>query len=113
MLDILAPYRVAKPPVRTRLAWLAAIRPAAQAGLLAATGLLTGCAPAGAPSIPFFGAYFPSWLACALVGILGAVAIRFALIRAGIDDAMPVRLPIYVSIAAAIGFLVSILGFGR
>jgi hypothetical protein len=86
---------------------------AARAGLLAAAGLLAGCVPAGAPSLPFFGAYFPSWLACALIGILGAVALRFAFIRAGIDDAMPARLPVYVSIAAAIGFLVSIIGFGR
>lgn len=60
-----------------------------------------------------FGAYFPAWLACALIGILGAVALRFLFIRLGIDDALPVRLPVYVALAAAIGFLVSLLGFGR
>lgn len=82
-------------------------------GALVAAGLLSGCAPAGAPAIPLFGAYFPSWLLCALVGILGAVAVRLVFIRLGIDDALPARLPIYVCIAAGIGFLVSIISFGR
>lgn len=85
----------------------------ATAAALAVSGTLAGCAPLGAPSIPMFGAYFPAWLACALIGILGAVALRFLFIRLGIDDALPVRLPVYVALAAAIGFLVSLLGFGR
>lgn len=67
----------------------------------------------GAPALPFFGAYFPSWLLCAVLGILGAVCVRLAFIRLGIDDALPARLPVYVCVAAAIGFLVSILSFGR
>lgn len=69
--------------------------------------------PAGAPAIPFFGAYFPSWLLCTFLGILGAVAVRLVFVRLGIDDALPARLPIYVCVAAGIGFLVSILSFGR
>lgn len=118
MGHFLAPYGIANWIARrprsvatTRLAvWRGC---AARVGLLAGAGLIPGCVPAGAPSLPFFGAYFPSWLACALIGILGAVALRFAFIRAGIDDAMPARLPVYVSIAAAIGFLASIIAFGR
>lgn len=69
--------------------------------------------PAGAPAIPFFGAYFPSWLLCALLGIVGAIVIRLIFIRAGIDDALPSRLPVYVAIAAGLGFLCSMIGFGR
>ncbi len=84
-----------------------------QSVLFGAAGFLAGCAPAGAPSLPFFGAYFPSWLACALAGILGAVLVRLVFVRIGVDDALPFRLPIYVSIAAGLGFLVSLLGFGR
>jgi len=83
------------------------------AGLLVATALLAGCSPVGAPTIPMFGAYFPSWLACAFIGILGAVVMRLLFIRTGIDDALPCRLPIYVCLAASIGFLASILSFGR
>lgn len=74
---------------------------------------LAGCLQAGAPAIPLFGAYFPSWLLCAFIGILGAVLVRLVFIRAGIDDALPIRLPVYICIAAAIGFAVSLLGFGR
>ncbi|MFC6492889.1 YtcA family lipoprotein [Ancylobacter dichloromethanicus] len=60
-----------------------------------------------------FGAYFPSWLLAALLGIVGAVIVRLLFVRIGIDDALPVRLPVYVCIAAAIGFAISLLGFGR
>ncbi|SCW39394.1 YtcA family lipoprotein [Ancylobacter rudongensis] len=74
---------------------------------------LAGCIPAGAPAIPMFGAYFPSWLLCAVIGVLGAVLVRLVFVRAGIDDALPVRLPVYVCVAAGIGFAVALLGFGR
>lgn len=84
------------------------VAPAAIAALLPA-----GCTEVGAPAIPLFGAYFPSWLACALAGIFGAVLVRVVFIRAGIDDVLPIRLPVYVAVAAALGFLVSILAFGR
>lgn len=83
------------------------------AGMLGAALLLGGCTNAGAPAIAMFGAYFPSWLACALAGILGAVVVRMIFIPLGLDDVLPIRLPVYVAIAAAIGFLVSLLGFGR
>lgn len=83
-------------------------------GMMAGLLLTAGCkADAGAPSIALFGAYFPAWLACALAGILGAVVCRLIFIPLGIDDLLPVRLPVYVAVAAAIGFLVSIAAFGR
>lgn len=86
----------------------------ARAGAAALGALpLAGCMRGDAPAIPLFGAYFPSWLLSALAGILGAVLVRLLFIRIGIDDALPVRLPVYVCIAAAIGFAVSLLGFGR
>lgn len=78
----------------------------------AATALLGGCADA-APTIPLFGALFPAWLACASVGIVGAVVVRLAFIPLGLDDALPVRLPVYVAVAAIIGLLTSLVGFGR
>jgi len=73
---------------------------------------LGGCS-GGAPTIFLAGAYFPAWLICAVAGVLGAVVVRVALVALAIDDALPFRLGIYVCIAAAIGFLVSIVGFGR
>ncbi|MCX5577743.1 YtcA family lipoprotein [Kaistia terrae] len=83
------------------------------ATLFGAALLLGGCTNAGAPTIAMYGAYFPSWLACALAGILGAVVVRLIFIPLGLDDVLPIRLPVYVAVAAAIGFSVSLLGFGR
>ena len=75
--------------------------------------LLAGCTEARAPSIPLFGAYFPAWLACAVAGILGAVVIRVAFVLLGIDDRLPLRLLVYVCLAAAIAFATSLAFFGR
>jgi hypothetical protein len=44
--------------------------------LIIATGLLSGCTVAGAPSFELFGAFFPAWMLCSTVGIVGAVAAR-------------------------------------
>lgn len=81
-------------------------------GGAAAAALLGGCADA-APAIPLFDAFFPAWLACAAAGIAGAVVVRLAFIPFGLDDALPVRLPVYIAVAAIIGLLASLIGFGR
>jgi hypothetical protein len=75
--------------------------------------VLAGCTTARAPSIPLFGAYFPAWLACTAIGILGSVAIRVVFVLVGIDDRLPVRLLVYVCLAAAIAFATSLTFFGR
>ncbi|WP_371134913.1 YtcA family lipoprotein [Shewanella oncorhynchi] len=59
------------------------------------------------PSIPFYGAYFPFWLVCALVGILGSVLIRILLIRLGIDESVPLRTIVYIAFACLIAFTLS------
>ncbi|MBS7698148.1 hypothetical protein KIO76_12870 [Chelatococcus sp. YT9] len=81
--------------------------------MLAALLPLAGCAPAAAPSIPLFGAYFPAWLACAVAGILGAVILRVVFIQIGVDDVLPWRLLVYVCLALAIAFAFSRFVFGR
>ena len=74
----------------------------------------TGCTSSRhSPSIPFFGAYFPSWLACLLAGVVGAVIVRIIFIRIGLDDGLPFRLLIYTCIAMTIGFLLALAFFGR
>ncbi|MET3599687.1 YtcA family lipoprotein [Martelella mangrovi] len=76
--------------------------------------LLSACSSAErGPVIPFFGAYFPSWIACSLIGVFGAVIIRLLFIKAGIDAVMPLRVIVYLFLAIAIGLLSSILLFGR
>jgi hypothetical protein len=37
---------------------------------------LGGCSSHGAPSFVLFGAFFPAWMLCALIGIFGAIAAR-------------------------------------
>jgi len=66
---------------------------------LALAWLPAGCA--GAPSLTIAGAYFPAWLACALAGIAGALAARFALIAFGMADSLPAPL----LVCAAVGTL--------
>lgn len=74
---------------------------------------LAGCGAQLAPSVPMFGAYFPSWLVCAAAGVIGALMLRGLFIRIGLDDMLPWRLAIYASLAAFIGFLVALIVYGR
>lgn len=100
-------------PRRIRASRLGQSLPGRVAVVVGLALLQGGCSTAGAPTIALFGAYFPSWLACVAVGILGSVVVRLIFIPIGIDDALPIRLPVYVAIATAIGFLFSMWGFGR
>ncbi len=76
-------------------------------------GILAGCTPKASPSVPLFGAFFPSWLLCALIGIIGSVVVRAIFIRTGMDDQLAWRSIVYVSIAATIAFGVSLFVYGR
>lgn len=92
---------------------LAGIRAGIRAGVLPC-GLLAGCTEtASAPAVPFLGAFFPSWLLSALIGIVIAIVVRVAFVRIGLDDVLPVRLLVYMSVAVLAGFLVSAFLFGR
>ncbi|MBL8579882.1 MAG: hypothetical protein JNK47_21975 [Mesorhizobium sp.] len=82
--------------------------------LFAAVAGLSGCTPSqNSPSIPFFGAYFPSWLICLIGGVVGAVVVRVVFVRIGLDDGLPFRLLVYSCMAAAIGFILALAFFGR
>ncbi len=74
---------------------------------------LGGCVPEGAPAVPLFGAYFPSWLIAAAAGVGAALVARVVFVLVGLDDVLPFRLVVYVSLAVAVGFLVSTAVFGR
>ena len=74
---------------------------------------LQGCGFAASPSLPFYGAYFPSWLLCAALGVLGYVLSAMLLIRLGIDEGIPMRTLVYIALACLIGFAVAAMAFGR
>ncbi|MGH1595815.1 YtcA family lipoprotein [Yersinia proxima] len=74
---------------------------------------LSGCSGAEAPSFSLVGSYFPSWMACAFIGIITAVIARVLFIRVGIDEVLPWRLLVYVCLALAVAFICSLLLFTR
>jgi hypothetical protein len=53
--------------------------------MLALTALifLTGCR--GAPSINLFGSFFPAWMLCVGIGIVGVLFSRRVFVRTGIE----------------------------
>lgn len=74
---------------------------------------LQGCGYTASPSLPFYGAYFPAWLLCAALGVLGSVLVRMLLIRLGIDEGIPFRTLVYIALACLIAFSVAATAFGR
>lgn len=74
---------------------------------------LQGCEFAASPSLPFYGAYFPFWLVCAALGVVGSVLVRMLLIRLGVDDGMPFRTLVYIALACLIAFAIAATAFGR
>lgn len=65
----------------------------------AVASALGGCS--ASPSRSILGSYFPSWMLCALAGIVLTVLLRLALVRSGIDAEIPAPFLVYVSFAIA------------
>ena len=68
---------------------------------------LSGCS--SAPSRNILGSYFPSWMICALIGLVATVAIRAVLAKAGIDGELPVPIVVYLAFATAFSLAVWLL----
>ena len=73
--------------------------------LLIMSGLLTGCSLASAPSFELFGAYFPAWMLCALVGIIGAGITRLVLTTPAVSEVIPYQF----AVCTAAGVIVALL----
>ena len=73
--------------------------------VLSSLALFGGCGRAGAPSFVLFGAYFPGWMLCGVIGIAGAAIARATLVRTGVSNALPY--PLFL--CTAIGTLVAVL----
>jgi hypothetical protein len=65
-------------------------------------GLLTGCS--GSPSRAILGSYFPSWMVCALIGLVAALVARVALKATGLLGELPAPLVVLLSIGCATTF---------
>ena len=61
-----------------------------------------------APNVPLFGAFFPAWMLCALVGIGFAVILRVLSAATGLSrriDIPPVTYPLLAMLFAAAGWI--------
>ena len=74
---------------------------------------LGGCSVTGAPSFELFGAFFPAWLLCGTIGIVGAGIARVAFVTSGLADQFPYQLALCTSIGVITSVLVWLIVFGR
>jgi hypothetical protein len=65
-------------------------------------GLMTGCS--GSPSRSILGSYFPSWMVCALIGLVAALVARVALKATGLLGELPAPLVVLLSVGCATTF---------
>ena len=68
------------------------------------SGLIAGCD--GSPSRNILGSYFPSWMVCALVGIVLALIARAVLKAAGLLEELPAPLVVLLAFGCAVNFAV-------
>lgn len=69
--------------------------------------LLTGCSLAAAPSFELFGAYFPAWMLCALIGILVAAITRVVLTAPAVSEVIPFQF----AVCTAVGVIAALLAW--
>jgi hypothetical protein len=73
---------------------------------------LTGCSAGGAPSFTLFGAFFPAWLLCGLIGVVGAGAARAAMVATRLSDFLPHQLLVCAAIGIIAASLAWLIWFG-
>jgi hypothetical protein len=74
---------------------------------------LSGCSRGSAPSFDVFGAFFPAWLLCGVIGIAGAVVARIVFVSTGLANALPYQLAFCAAIGGIAALLVWLVGFGH
>jgi YtcA family len=74
---------------------------------------LAGCASHGAPTYPIVGAFFPGWMFCAVIGIVGAIAARGLLVATGLNRVLPFQLFVCSAFGVIIAALAWLLWFGQ
>jgi hypothetical protein len=75
--------------------------------------VVASCSLGGAPSFAIAGAYFPAWMACALLGIVTAIVARIVFVATGLATILPFQLFVCTSIGCWAAFLAWLLWFGR
>ncbi len=65
----------------------------------------------GAPSFEFFGAFFPAWMLCGGLGIVGAVGARMLFVKTGLSEFLPYQLAVCTAIGSMVAVLVWLRSF--
>jgi hypothetical protein len=81
--------------------------------IIVVASCLAGCSTSGAPSFDLFGAFFPAWLLCGVIGIAGAAIARMAFVGTGLATTLPYQLAVCAAIGVITAVLVWLVGFGR
>jgi YtcA family len=81
--------------------------------LLPVAAALSGCSRMGAPSFELFGAFFPAWMLCALIGIAGSAATRAVFVGTGLSNAVPHQLLVCTAAGMIAAMLAWLLWFGQ
>lgn len=74
---------------------------------------LCGCSEVGAPSFDLFGAFFPAWLLCTVLGIFAALGARIFFTARNLVDVLPFQLSVCTSLGAIFALLLWLVCFGR
>ena len=86
----------------------------ARLGYLCAVCLgLSACDLKGAPSYSIFGAFFPAWLLCAGIGLVGSVVLRVLVIALGFEEVLPSPLLVYIAFATGVALWLWLALFGE
>jgi hypothetical protein len=64
-----------------------------------------------APSLDILGSFFPIWMFCLIAGILLTLALRFLLVRAGLDTEIGPRPIVYPSLVALMACVIWLVWF--
>ena len=74
---------------------------------------LGGCSAGGAPSFDLFGAFFPGWLLCGVIGVVGAGVARAAFVGTGLSDVLPYQLFVCTAVGVIAATVSWLIWFGR
>jgi hypothetical protein len=74
---------------------------------------LSACSLRGAPSYSIFGAFFPAWLLCAGIGLLGSAVLRVLVIALGFEETLPWPLLVYTAFATGVALWLWLALFGE
>jgi len=87
-------------------------RHAAVPTALALPLVLGGCSQ-GAPSLVLFGAFFPAWMFCAVLGIVAAIGARAVFVATDLSYVFPYQLLVCTSIGLVFALLLWLIWFGH